>query len=144
MEQYDSGSFPEVFQLIEKASKQLRRMQSQTLRSTGLTPPQYVTLSYLWESDCRTFKDLAELLNCSWATITEIVDALERKELVRRAPNPTDRRSLLVKLTPKGAAVRDTTQGLQTVFHDCCFGLEPDETRQLSQLLKKLNAVLGS
>lgn len=142
VEEYQSGSLPEVFQQIETASKQLKRMQSQTLRASGLTPPQYFILSQLWEQDCRSFKDLAALLNCSRATITEIVDTLERKKLVLRAPNPLDRRSLLAKLTPQGEALRQSTQALQGSFGDCCSGLEPAETLQLSRLLKKLNAML--
>jgi DNA-binding MarR family transcriptional regulator len=141
-EEYQLGSLSEIFQLIETASKQLKRMQSQTLRASGLTPPQFFILSQLWAQDCRSFKDLADLLNCSRATITEIVDTLERKELVKRAPNPLDRRSLLVTLTAQGEALRHTTQALQGTFGDCCTGMEPAETAQLSRLLKKLNTML--
>ncbi len=142
-EPYQAGSLPEAFQLIEAVSKQLKRMQSETLRETGLTPPQYFTLKLLWEQDGRPFKELAGLLNSSRATITQIVDALERKELVLRAPNPEDRRSQFVRLTPSGAALRDSTAALQEMFRNCC-GMDPEETRQLSLLLKKLNQVLNT
>lgn len=140
-ELYQSGTLPEVFQLIEAISKQLKRMQSETLRETGLTPPQYFTLKLLWEQDGRPFKELADLLNSSRATITQIVDALERKELILRAPNPADRRSQLVCLTPTGNALRDSTPALQEMFRNCC-GMDPAEASQLSMLLKKLNQVL--
>ncbi len=143
-EPYQPGSLPEVFQLIEAVSKQLKRMQSETLRETGLTPPQYFTLKLLWEQDGRPFKDLADLLNSSRATITEIVDSLERKELVMRAPNPADRRSQLVCLTPEGKELRNSTPALQELFRNCCSGLDPAETGQLSMLLKKLNQVLNT
>ena len=76
-EAYLAGSLPDVFQWIEAVSKQLKRMQSETLRATGLTPPQYFLLDLLWEQDRRPFKELAERLNSSRATITEIVDALD-------------------------------------------------------------------
>lgn len=142
-ELYQSVTLPEVFQLIEAISKQLKRMQSETLRETGLTPPQYFTLKLLWEQDGRPFKELADLLSSSRATITQIVDALERKELVLRAPNPEDRRSLLVRLTPAGNALRDSTPALQEMIRNCC-GMDPEETRHLSMLLKKLNQVLNT
>lgn len=141
-EQYQSGSLPEVFQLIEAASKQLKRMQSETLRVAGLTPPQYFILNLLWGQDKRPFKELADLLNSSRATITEIVDALERKELVIRTPNPADRRSLLVSLTEKGYKLRLSTPVLQEMFGSCCCGMDPVETKQLSMLLRKLNDAL--
>jgi len=138
MEQYQTGSLQEVFQLIETASRQLKRLQSATLRATGLTPPQYFILSQLWEQDGRPFKDLASLLHSSPATITEIADSLESKGLVFRAPNPADRRSLLVSLTPGGESLRQSTPALQEMFGECCCGLDAEETQQLGLLLKKL------
>jgi MarR family transcriptional regulator, 2-MHQ and catechol-resistance regulon repressor len=141
-EQYQAGSLPEVFQLIEAVSKQLKRMQSETLKETGLTPPQYFVLNLLWDQDRRPFKELADLLNSSRATITEIVDVLERKELVLRTPNLSDRRSLLVSLTEKGYALRLSTPVLQEMFQNCCCGMDPAETKQLSMLLRKLNDAL--
>ena len=75
--------------------------------------------------------------------MTGIVDSLERKELVTREPNPDDRRSLLVQLTESGEALRHSTPTLDRIFRSCCVGLGPDEVRQLSRLLRKLNDSLA-
>jgi DNA-binding MarR family transcriptional regulator len=142
-EQYQPGSIPEIFQLIEQVEKKLKQIQRETIKETNLTPPQYVVLTLLWEKDGRPFKELAAAVQCTRATMTGIVDTLEKKGLVTRAPNPDDRRSLLVKLTEKGESLQRSTPTLDRIFKNCCVGLAPAEARQLSQLLKKLNDSLA-
>ena len=141
-EKYQPGSMPEVFQLIGAIDKKLKHMQRQTMRGADLTPPQYVALNLLWEKDGRPFKELADGCQCSRATITGIADTLEKKGLITREPNPADRRSILAKLTKKGRALKNSAPNPEQVFGGCCSCLEPNETRQLSKLLKKLNDTL--
>ena len=138
-EEYQPGSMPEIFQLIDLLEKKLKQIQRQTISEANLTPPQYFILTLLWEKDGRPFKELATAANCSPATMTGIVDTLEKKELVNRAPNPDDRRSLLVKLTETGRSFQHSTPTLDKIFRNCCDGLQQEEARQLSQLLNKLN-----
>jgi DNA-binding MarR family transcriptional regulator len=141
-EEYQSGSIPEIFQLIELVEKKLSRIQRETISEADLTPPQYFVLSLLWERDGRPFKELAEASHCSPATMTGIIDTLEKKGLVTRDPNPADRRSLLARLTEQGKTLQHSTPTLERIFGGCCGGLEPDEARQLSILLRKLNTSL--
>jgi DNA-binding MarR family transcriptional regulator len=143
-EEYQAGSIPDVFQLIERLAKKLKYIQRQTVSSAGLTPPQYVVLGALWEQDRRPLKDLADEAHCARATITGIVDVLERKDLVTRRPNPDDRRSLLVTLTSRGKALQHSTPTLDEMLHGCCTGLHPDETTRLTQLLRDLDRSLAS
>jgi DNA-binding MarR family transcriptional regulator len=142
LEVYQPGSLPEIFQLVEQASRRLRQMQSQTLRLANLTPPQFYILTRLWQADGQPFKDLAQALSCTRATITGIVDTLERKGLVNRAPHPTDRRSQLVRLTQAGKELQGSSPDLQRTFGSCCTGLEPEESLELSRLLSKLVRML--
>ncbi len=137
-----SGSMPEVFQLIDDLEKRFIQLQVDTLKQSRLTIPQYFILSLLSDKDERPFKDLAELLACTRATVTGIVDTMERKGLVERRPNPDDRRSLLVKLTDKGKTLVQSTPGLEKTFGSCCDVLSPVETYELSRLLKKLSDAL--
>ena len=124
-EEYQSGSIPEIFQLIELVEKKLSRIQRETIGEADLTPPQYFVLSLLWEKDGRPFKELAEASHCSPATMTGIIDTLEKKGLVTRDPNPADRRSLLARLTEQGLALQrarlafkavKASSGLRAIF----------------------------
>jgi DNA-binding MarR family transcriptional regulator len=138
-----TGSMPEIFELIETLSKRLKQFQGKTLKDAQLTPPQYFILSLLAEKDQRPFKELAELLSCSRATITGIVDTMEKKGLVSRSPNHDDRRSLLVTLTEKGRRLLKDTPELQETFASCCFDvLPPKEAEELYTLLRKLSLAL--
>ena len=49
-------------------------------------------------------RELGEYLGVSSGTLTAMLDRLEQEGLVRRAPHPSDRRSVLVELTEAGAA----------------------------------------
>ncbi len=139
---YPADTLPGVFQLVEQLAKKLTNIQRQTMRHTGLTPPQYVTLTQLWTEDGQPLKDLAAGNQCTPATMTTIVDSLERKGLVAREPHPEDRRSLRVRLTAEGESLREATPTLQDMLHGCCVGLSPDETQALSRLLSKLDLAL--
>jgi DNA-binding MarR family transcriptional regulator len=142
-EKYQPGSLPEVFQLVGEVAKKLKNMESQALRVDHLTPPQYYVLTQLCESDEQPFKDLAEMLSCSRATVTGIVDTMEKKGLVKRIPNPEDRRSMRVQLCDKGRELVRNTAGMKKAFGGCCSLLEPEEAAQLAGLLGKLNERLN-
>jgi DNA-binding MarR family transcriptional regulator len=135
-------SLTEIFELIDQTAKNLRRIQRLTIRETDLTPPQYQVLDTLWDRDEMPLKDLASACNCTRATITGLIDGLERKGLVARKPNPNDRRSLLAALTDEGRALQGQTPELEKAYEQCCSGLAPQEFRQLGILLSRLNESL--
>jgi DNA-binding MarR family transcriptional regulator len=138
-EEIPESSLTEIFELIDQTSKNLKRIKRQTVSDADLTPPQYAILNMLWEKDARPFKEFAEALLCTRATITGVIDTLERKELVVRKPNPDDRRSLLATLTEAGRSLKQKTPSLEGIYNRCCTGLAPLEFQQLAFLLNKLN-----
>jgi DNA-binding MarR family transcriptional regulator len=73
------------------------------------------------------------------ATVTATLDLLERRGWVRRAPNPDDRRSTLVEITPGGRAVADQMlPGIRMLEKSVMSALTPDERVQLLGLLAKI------
>jgi DNA-binding MarR family transcriptional regulator len=58
--------------------------------------------------------DLGDRLIVTRATITGLLDSLERNGFVARKPNPSDRRGLIVEITPEGLVV---LQALRTIIH---------------------------
>jgi DNA-binding MarR family transcriptional regulator len=144
VDQYQEGSMPHIFQLIERLGRRLKTMQRRTVGASGLTPPQYVVLSALATTNRRRLKELADEAHCTPATITGVVDVLERKGLVSRQPNPDDRRSLLVAITEEGKTRQRSTPTLDDMLHGCCSGLRPDDAAHLAQLLNQLDRSLES
>jgi DNA-binding MarR family transcriptional regulator len=135
------GSMPEIFSLITKITKNLDKFQRMVLNKTTLTPPQYSvlnTLSMKGESSL-SLSQLASLSYSSRSTMTNLIDTLEKKKFVKRDPNPTDRRSLLVKLTSKGKMLMKEAPSINHIYADCCSILNPEESQKMSLLLRKVN-----
>ncbi|HEY1712477.1 MAG TPA: MarR family transcriptional regulator [Solirubrobacteraceae bacterium] len=77
------------------------------------------------------------------ASVTNLVDGLERAGYVQRASHPTDGRTTLATITPAGRAVaRDATEAL----HQIRFGTEPlsDEAlTAMTEILREARAGAG-
>ena len=71
--------------------------------------------------------------------MTAAIDRLERRGLVARVPNPTDRRGSLVRLTDEGRQAVDAamTEHVQ-IEHRLAAALDHAEQEQLASLLRKL------
>jgi DNA-binding MarR family transcriptional regulator len=79
---------------------------------------------------------IAERLIVTNASVTSLLDTLERRGLVERRPDPGDRRRLLVVITPEGTALVDRflpeVVALQTA---ALAGLSESQRAQLLELL---------
>lgn len=75
------------------------------LKRAGIkvTLAQSGVLFLLEEADGRKMNELSAGLRIDNSTTTGLIDRLEKLNLVKRLPNPKDRRSMKIYLTPKGA-----------------------------------------
>lgn len=86
---------------------------SQKLRKTvGLTTPQLLVLQAASLGDEISLGRIANELKLSQATVTNIVDRLEGRDLVTRDRSPADKRRVNVHLTAAGRAVLEEAPGL--------------------------------
>jgi len=75
------------------------------------------------------------------ATMTATLDHLERRGWIRRIPNPDDRRSTLIEITPDGRAIADQLlPGIRTLERTILSALSQDEREHLQDLLAKVLA----
>ena len=82
-------------------------------------------------------------LMLSSAGVTSRIDRLERRGLVRRLPDPDDRRGVIVGLTDDGEKLVDeAVTAVAESDRQLLARLDPDEVAQLQVLLKKLLAGL--
>ena len=107
------------------------------LDKLGLTYPQYLVLSVLWEGDDQTITGIAERLDLEPSTITPLVKRLEEAGHVTRRRNPADERQVKVLLTDKGRAIRAQTKTLaDALFHKA--GMSVDALTDLNERIKTL------
>ncbi|MBJ7437464.1 MAG: MarR family transcriptional regulator [Sphingopyxis sp.] len=84
----------------------INRLYKPMLDSLGVTYPQYLVLSTLWEGDGQTIGAIAERLALEPSTITPLVKRLEVAGFVDRKRNAADERKVEVFLTAKGKGLR--------------------------------------
>lgn len=78
-------------------------------------------------------------LMLSSAGVTSRIDRLERRGLVRRLPDPHDRRGVIIELTEEGLAVVDAAVAANTTSdRQLLERLDADELATLERLLRKL------
>ncbi len=107
----------------------------------NLTGVQAMVVNFLGEEDNIPFNRLGEKLHLTSATLTGIVDRLEKNGLVERRPNTKDRRSLLVGLTKKGLNILpDLHQCRQQANSAFLKKLSSKEEKMLRGLLKRLES----
>jgi DNA-binding MarR family transcriptional regulator len=120
----------------------MKRAQKATLREHDLTPEEWgvMTTLRLGKDACRSSPgDLASDLELSSGAMTSRLDRLEQAGLVRRLPDPEDRRGVVVELTDKGREAWDlaaNVQGRREAFF--ARTLTKPEQKQLNTLLRKL------
>ena len=98
-EHYNAYSF-----LLERTARRVKQYAQYQFncQDFGITVDQWAILKNLNLHADLSQKELAEYCGKDQPTLTRIVDLLVRKDLVERRPNPTDRRSFVVHLTPAG------------------------------------------
>ena len=81
---------------------------------------------------------LAERLGCHVSNLTGVVDRMQAQGLVRRQRAPRDRRSILIRLTSEGEALRGRLGLAVGDLQELLVGaLSAAESRQLCSLLEK-------
>jgi DNA-binding MarR family transcriptional regulator len=127
---------------IGKINSRMKKAQKATLREHDLTPEEWgvMTTLRLGKDACRSSPgDLASDLELSSGAMTSRLDRLEEAGLVRRLPDPDDRRGVVVELTEKGREAWDlaaNVQGRREAFF--ARTLTKPEQKQLNTLLRKL------
>ena len=122
-----------------------RRLRSRAGRDPieGLSLPQYHLLEALRDDDELTVGVLAEAAGVAPPTATRMLDCLARDGYVARRHSETDRRSVLVSLTPTGRTAPEAAHEQVSAWRRRVFErLEPEEREQAAALLTRLTAVL--
>lgn len=90
----------------------INRLYRPVLDQLGITYPQYLVLSALWQTDGQTIGAIAERLSLESSTITPLVKRLEVAGFLGRQRNPDDERQVIVRLTSKGKTMHQESKCL--------------------------------
>lgn len=127
---------------ILRVARELDLPLQQVFRRFGLGPGEFDVLATLRRAGDPyrlTPGALVESMMVSSGAVTKRVDRLERPGLVARAPDPRDRRGVLVGLTPEGLTLVDHAVEAHLANEERLLArLTQKEREQLAHLLRKL------
>ncbi len=151
-------SAAEAFLHLLRTGDEVFAMTERNLTDHSISHGRFGVLMLLWRStqpraaklmgadDCacggpRTPAELADAAGVTRATMTGLIDTLERDGFVKREPDPDDRRMMSVLLTPKGDRfLNDFLPGHFKVITEVLSPLSENERKSLVRILTKVQA----
>ncbi len=97
---------------IYSANIVINRIYRPVLEQLGVTYPQYLVLSALWQRDGQTIGAIAARLSLESSSITPLVKRLEGAGFVERERNHGDERQVRVTLSAKGKSLHQESKCL--------------------------------
>lgn len=137
----DRDAMAVVFNLIRLANVVVADVESTVHRPRGLSWAGFRILFALWIAGPTEPRALARLAAVTRASISSVLNTLERGELVERRRESADRRVVTVLLTAKGRrAVASAFRAHHARERAWLAGLSPAEVDTLAELLHRLLA----
>lgn len=126
---------------LKSINDKIRRMGDATFAQYGLTGPQVAYLRCIQKSGgSLSQKELEKTFRVSHPTVVGIVSRLRDRGYIEIRTDEKDRRNRIITLTEKAVKVNDSLQqDYDEMSTNILTGLTPEEKRELSRLLKRVD-----
>lgn len=131
----------EIAVYLNLAACKLKQYTSAMLRQSniGLTPEQFLVIDILWNQGPMSQQKIADSIRKDKNSVTKLVDALEKKELVRREQDSRDHRSKIITLTKKAEGMKlDAKEKGISMLDNMLEGISEEELRNFLDTLNKM------
>jgi DNA-binding MarR family transcriptional regulator len=136
-------AFREALYLMALAFGRLQSCREAFGRMLGLTPSQFIVMigaAYQQGSEGVSIRSLADHTQLAATHVTTEVGRLMRKGFLTKQPSMRDRRSVLVRLTPKGEEAVRAVNPLQRRINDLLFAdISREDFAAVSRFLEQLS-----
>lgn len=130
--------------LIHDCARLTRREFERRARAIGLTRAQWAAIAHLRRNEGCNQSTLADLLDVEPITLARLLDRMETAGLVKRHPDPKDRRARLVYLTEKAKPLIDRlAEFARDTRAAALAGLSAEEQERAIELMIKVRANLS-
>ncbi|HVE17298.1 MAG TPA: MarR family transcriptional regulator [Chthoniobacterales bacterium] len=136
----------DLFLSVLRTGGAVSSLESAYLGAHKITPGRFAVMLLLGldESIVRKPSELAEMIGVTRATMTGLLDTLERDNYVGRTLDPTDRRSMRVVSTQECRdLLKKVLPGYFKLISSLAATLTPDEQAEFKRLTAKIQAGLG-
>ncbi|MFJ5621811.1 MarR family winged helix-turn-helix transcriptional regulator [Peribacillus loiseleuriae] len=132
---------------VAKIEKELRYVSGlikqkgrEMLQNYKITPPQFIALQWLSEEGDMTIGELSSKMYLAFSTTTDLIDRMEKNELVQRVKDEKDRRVVRIHLLEEGKRIIDEViKKRQVYLQDVLVNFSSDEIKLLKENLTKLH-----
>jgi len=127
--------------LIYRTALALKAALQRSFKENGyeITGEQWAIIRHLWEEDGLSQREIAEKTYKDKPNITRMLDALEKKRLIFRQPDPRDRRKYCIYLTKEGRSLHERLSPLvHQLRQRFTRNLPPPEIEFLKNTLNKI------
>ena len=139
------NDYDDIIISIRRITRAIDLQSKKLFKQSGLTAPQLVVMSEMRKAGKVSPTEIARNVALSQATITSIIDRLEKADLVRRERSDKDRRNILVCLTKKGTMkLEEAPEQLQAGFLREYRKLEDWEKSMLISSLQRIAAMMDA
>jgi DNA-binding MarR family transcriptional regulator len=128
---------------LGKTGKMMFLFMANKLKQHGLnmSMEQAIILKILHHEDGQTQNDMAHVTNRHKATLTRLLDTMEKNHLVVRIPDPNDKRVKRIYLTKHGRQYYEAmTPAFKEASQELQMGLTQTEISTLISILKKVQS----
>lgn len=124
---------------ISRVHRGMTRIGDARLKALGFATAQLPVLGALHSGEKRSQTDLARYAKVEQPTMAQLLARMERDGLIMREPDPNDRRSSLISLTPEARArLPAGREVLLQGSRDMTRGLSDAEVETLVRLLERI------
>ena len=110
------------------------------LSNYTITPPQFIALQWLFEHGDMTIGDLSNKMYLAFSTTTDLVDRMEKNQLVKRVRDEQDRRVVRINLLSEGERVIEEVIDKRRVYLNSVLAdFDEQQVKDFSDLLTKLH-----
>lgn len=122
--------------LMKRAANLLTQRLTAGLEPYDLTASQWVVLACLWRQDGQPVTYISRQVQQIGGTISGVLDRMEKRKLVRRKRDASDRRVYRVFLTEKGAnLINELPQVARSLWDTALEKITPEEKEQFSDYI---------
>lgn len=132
-----------LFTTLARTGLFLEALQRECLGQHGLSFNEYSVLRLLQRAEGRRLspKALAHEIVCTSGAMTKLLDRLQRGRRIRRRPDPSDRRGVLIELTRTGDALAEAASATYRAGRERVLArLRP---RDIASIDRRLEALLA-
>jgi DNA-binding MarR family transcriptional regulator len=136
---YENDPFGVMFYLISGIHIKSRHWTEKQLKPLRVTWPQFGAMIALSQNEGITQKELSRIIETDTTTIMVICDSLEKRGLVNRVRDESDRRINRLFFTDEGKDVLGkAVQKTQLAYKHILANISPDEIKESLPLLQKI------